>query len=172
MLFSDWIWPKHRNTWIWLWQSECMPPQPFNFYCVSNDAAGQAISRILQQDVFLVFSKKTRSNWTPNDSFGFCSSRGFQNTPYMLNLIKFWLRYLRLKTVDIFKKLYSSSSFSLSIILVNSSANSKICSSWGFQNCHWLLKLMKNWLRYSRLKERLNFQKVNESMNLTSSVAK
>ena len=87
MLFSDWIWPKHRNTWIWLWQSECMPPQPFNFYCVSNDVAGQAISRILQQDVFLVFSKKTRSNWTPNDSFGFCSSRGFCVIPYIPNLI-------------------------------------------------------------------------------------
>ena len=34
---------------------------------------------------------KIWSKWTPNDSFGFCSSRGFQYTPYMLNLmIFFW----------------------------------------------------------------------------------
>ena len=96
----------------------------------------------------------------------------------MLNLNKFCLRYFKLKTNDIFQKIISSSSFSLSIILVNSSANSKIrdtfeiCLSRGFQNCHWLLKLMKTWLRYLRLKARLNFQKVSESMNLTSSVAK
>ena len=44
--------------------------------------------------------------------------------PYMLNLMKFWLRYLRLKTVDIFQKIILSSSFSLSIVSVNSSANS------------------------------------------------
>ena len=124
------------------------------------------------------FYVKSWSNLTPNGSFKICSSWRFENTPYMLNLMKFWLRYLRLKSVDIFQKLILSSSFSLSIISVNSSANSKIrdrfeiCLSWGFQNCHWLLKLMKTWLRYLRLKARLNFQKVNESMNLTSSVAK
>ena len=36
------------------------------------------------------------------------------------------------------------------------------CSSWGFRNCHWFLWLMKNWLRYSRLKARLNFRKYIE----------
>ena len=61
-------------------------------------------------------------------------------------------------------------------ILVISSSNSKIrdrfffCSSWGFKNCHWLLKLIKKSLRYSRLKARPNFQKDDENMNLTSSV--
>ena len=72
------------------------------------------------------FSVKSSSNQKPNGSFNICSSWGFRNTPSMLNLMKFWLRYLRLKTVDIFQKLISSSSFSLSIISVNSSANSKI----------------------------------------------
>ena len=132
----------------------------------------------LRQQFLHVFSVKSSSILKPSNSFGICYSWGFRNTPYMLNLMKFWLRYLRLKTVDIFQKLISSSSFSLSIISVNSSANSKIrdrfeiCLSWGFQNCHWLLKLMKTWLRYPRLKARLNFWKVKESMNLTSSVAK
>ena len=44
----------------------------------------------------------------------------------MLNLMKFWLRYLRLKKAEIFQKLFSSSSFSMSIISVNSSVNSNI----------------------------------------------
>ena len=65
------------------------------------------------------------------------------------SLMKFWLRYLRLKTVDIFQKLILSSSFSLSIISINSSANSKIrdrfeiCLSWEFQNNEDLNKISK-----------------------------
>ena len=124
------------------------------------------------------FYVKSWSNFTPNGSFKICSSWRFQSTPYMLNLMKFWPRYLRLKTTDIFQKLISSSSFSLPIFSVISSLILKIrdrfviCSSWGFQNWHWLLKLMKNWQRYSRLKARPNFRKDDENMNLTSAVAK
>ena len=53
------------------------------------------------------FYVKSWSNLTPNGSFKICSLWRFENTPYMLNLMKFWLRYLRLKTIYIFQKLIS-----------------------------------------------------------------
>ena len=40
-----------------------------------------------------------------------CWSSGFQNTPYMINLMKFWLRYLRLKTMDTLPNIDCSSTF-------------------------------------------------------------
>ena len=54
----------------------------------------------LQQDVSHVFSMNSWSNWAPNDSFGICLSWRLWNTPYMFNLMKNWLSYLRLKTID------------------------------------------------------------------------
>ena len=62
-----------------------------------KDVLVPAISQSLQQDVLCVFSMKTWSKETPHYSFRFYSSRGFRNTPYMLNLLKFWLRFSRLK---------------------------------------------------------------------------
>ena len=50
-------------------------------------------SSLLPHCLPLTSSLQTQSNQTPNDSFGICSSRGFQNTPHMLDLIKFCLRY-------------------------------------------------------------------------------
>ena len=50
--------------------------------------------------VLLNYSCKSWSNFKTRDRFGICRSWGFQNTPYMSNLTKFWLRYLRLKTHD------------------------------------------------------------------------
>ena len=44
--------------------------------------------------VFLCFSMNSWSNWTPNDSFWICLSWEIWN---MLYLIKFWIRYLRLR---------------------------------------------------------------------------
>ena len=54
----------------------------------------------LQQDVSHVFSMKSLSNWTPSENFGICSSGGFHNTLYILNLTKIWLSYLWFKTFD------------------------------------------------------------------------
>ena len=78
-----------------------------------------------------------------------------------------------------FSKNNFESSFSLSIISINSSWNSKIrdrfviCLSWGFQNCHWFLKLMKNLLIYSRLKaiEPLVLQSKGSTSNCIKSYA-
>ena len=61
----------------------------------------------LRQQFLPFFFVKSWSNFTPNGSFKICLSWPFQSTPYMLNLMKFWLRYLRLKTIDIFQKLIS-----------------------------------------------------------------
>ena len=61
----------------------------------------------LRQQFLPFFYVKSWSNFTPNGSFKICSSWRFQSTPYMLNLMKFWPRYLRLKTIDIFQKLIS-----------------------------------------------------------------
>ena len=46
-----------------------------------------------------------------NLSFEICKSRGFRNTPYMLNLMNFWPRYLRLKTIDTTSKFNFDSTF-------------------------------------------------------------
>ena len=54
----------------------------------------------LQQCKTRNISFKCCSKHKSRDSFGFCSSWGFQNTPNMLKLIEFWLRYLRSKTND------------------------------------------------------------------------
>ena len=54
----------------------------------------------VQNFVLLNYSCKSWSNFKTRDRFGICRSWGFQNTPYMCNLTKFWLRYLRLKTHD------------------------------------------------------------------------
>ena len=69
------------------------------------------VAASLQQHVSHVFSMISWSNWTPNDSFGICSSWGFQNCPWSLNLMKFWLRYLRLKTIESISKISFSSTF-------------------------------------------------------------
>ena len=76
------------------------PTQPTFFECILT--RHQYCSDFLNFSTrcFPRFSLKTMSTWSPNDSFGFCSSRELQNTPYMLNLMKFWLRYLRLKTIN------------------------------------------------------------------------
>ena len=54
----------------------------------------------LQRSKTLNISFKSCSKFKSRDSFGNCSSWGFQNTPNMLKLIEFWLRYLRSKTND------------------------------------------------------------------------
>ena len=48
----------------------------------------------------LNYSYKSWSIIKTRDRFEICWSWHFQNTPYMCNLTKFWLRYLRLKTQD------------------------------------------------------------------------
>ena len=50
--------------------------------------------------VLLYYSHKSWFIFKTRDRFEICWSWHFQNTPYMYNLTKFWLRYLRLKTQD------------------------------------------------------------------------
>ena len=52
----------------------------------------------------LNISFKCCSKYKSMDSFEICLSWGFQNTPNMLKLIEFWLRYLRSKTNDMILK--------------------------------------------------------------------
>ena len=61
----------------------------------------------LQQSKTLNISFKCCSKFKSRDSFGNCLSWGFQNTPNMLKLIEFWLRYLRSKTNDMILKISS-----------------------------------------------------------------
>ena len=60
----------------------------------------QCAAFTLRQRFLPFFYVKSSSNIRANDSFEICLSWGFQNTPNMLNLMKFWLRYLMLKTID------------------------------------------------------------------------
>ena len=81
---------------------------------------------------FQVYHWPTDPNFLPQQNLKFCQ----QNTPYLFNLMKFWLRHLRLKTMDSIPNIDCSSTFywlfrnqALSSTLnipVNSSLNSKI----------------------------------------------
>ena len=50
--------------------------------------------------VLFYYSHKSSLVFKTKDRFWICWSWLFQNTPYMYNLTKFWLIYLRLKTHD------------------------------------------------------------------------
>ena len=58
------------------------------------------VEKSLWYFVLLYYSHKSWSIFKTRDRFEICWSWRFQNTPYMCNLTKFWLRYLRLKTQD------------------------------------------------------------------------
>ena len=67
---------------------------------IDSETYIQYASFTLRQRFLPFFYVKSWSNLKPNGSFEICSSWGFQNTPYMLNLMEFWLSYMRLKTSD------------------------------------------------------------------------
>ena len=54
------------------------------------------------------FSYKSFSKLKSNDSFGICTSWGFRNTPWLLNLMKNWLRYWGFTTSHVMFKFSSS----------------------------------------------------------------
>ena len=126
----------------------------------------QSVLFSLQQDLSHVFSMNSWSNQTSNDSFDICLSWGFRNTPYMFDLMKFWLSYLRLKTIDSISKTDCSSiTCSLEIepcllftlnISAKTSSNQTPPSCFGilitnrFQKCHWESNLTKNSWRKHR----------------------
>ena len=88
------------------------------------------------------FYEKSLSNLTPNGSFKICSSWRFKNTPYMLNLMKFWLRYVMLKTIDTPSKFnfISTLLFWKLSLAFNLEYLSNFCINfqhqWQFQNPH------------------------------------
>ena len=102
------------------------------------------LTQIHSYKFWLIF--KTRGRYE------ICWSWRFQNTPYMCNLIKIWLRYLRLKTHDwfvgdennkylnnLFQKLFCSPSqvpISTRIILKNTIKRSSLLKIWKFLNIH------------------------------------
>ena len=58
------------------------------------------VGKSLLYFVLLYYSHKSWTIFKTRVSFEIYRSWRFQNTPYMCNLTKFWLRYLRLKTHD------------------------------------------------------------------------
>ena len=119
------------------------------------------IFRILEQDVSHVYLWKLGQIGHPKTVLD-SAHQGFWNTPYMLNLMKFWLRYLRLKTMDTISKIDCSSTFywlfrnqalSLTLNISVNSSSTFFNNSFGilmmsrFQICSWSLNLLKNWLR-------------------------
>ena len=85
----------------------------------------------------LNISFKCCSKYKSRDSFEICLSWGFQNTPNMLKLIVFWLRYLRSKIngmilknssklIEIDENLMKTKLFVTKIILVTMGASMSI----------------------------------------------
>ena len=92
----------------------------------------------------LNISFKCCSKCKSRDSFGNCSSWGCQNTPNMLRLIEFWLRYLRSKTNDMILK-SSSKLIEIDKNLIKSiHFVSKVINST-FKTSHWPLKNDSSW---------------------------
>ena len=97
------------RTVIGLWNSISQYMIWIDVYSSRPDSSGKSqvkwcgwtgFLEYFQQDISLVSSMKTWSNWTTNYIVGFWSSREVQNTLYMPNLMIFCLRYLRLNTID------------------------------------------------------------------------
>ena len=83
-------------------------------------------------------------------SFEICLPWGFQSTPYMLNLMKFWLSYLRLKRNDSLSKSNFNSTLLLLWKLSLAFNHEYLCEfftkfkdQWQFWNllAMWILKL-------------------------------
>ena len=89
-------------------------------------------------------SFKCCSKHKSRDSFGFCSSWGFQNTPNMLKLIEFWLRYLRSKTNDRILKISSKLIKIDENLMKSTHFVSKVINSTS-KTSHWLLKNNSHW---------------------------
>ena len=89
-------------------------------------------------------SFKCCSKHKSRDSFGFCSSWGFQNTPNMLKLIEFWLRYLRSKTNDRILKISSKLIKIDENLMKSTHFVSKVINSTS-KTSHWLLKNDSHW---------------------------
>ena len=70
------------------------------YFNCDNKYVHTVVEKSLWYFVLLYYSHKSWSIFKTRDRFGICWSWRFQNTPYMSNLTKFWLRYLRLKTND------------------------------------------------------------------------
>ena len=109
--FSPKSLPRHVRCCIHFFTSNTQKCR--NFF--KNFSFIQYAAFILRQWFLPFFYVKSWSNLKPNGSFEICSSWGFRNTPYMLNLMKFWLRYLRLKTSDTTSKFNFDSTFIASL---------------------------------------------------------
>ena len=99
----------------------------------------------------LNISFKCCSKYKSRDSFEICLPWGFQNTPNMLKLIEFWLRYLRSKTNDMILKISSKlikidekimkSTHFVSKVINSTSKTSVEVSRWFFLYISNILKL-------------------------------
>ena len=94
--FSPKSLPRHVRCCIHFFTSNTQKCR--NFF--KNFSFIQYAAFILRQWFLPFFYVKSGSNLKTNGSFEILSSWGFQNTPYMLNLMEFWLSYMRLKTSD------------------------------------------------------------------------
>ena len=98
---SPFWWTKKRGLFLppSLPYGPMSPSQQFFFFeCFPYRYT--VVEKSLLYFVLLYYSHKSWSIFKTRDRFGICWSWRFQNTPYMSNLTKFWLRYLRLKTHD------------------------------------------------------------------------
>ena len=87
------------STAKWIIGKHCWDDFSFDF---ENKYSGG--HQDLRRSKTLNISFKCCSKFKSRDSFGNCSSWRFQNTPNMLRLIEFWLRYLTSKTNDMILK--------------------------------------------------------------------
>ena len=103
LIFQRWC-GRNKNGWRWVFFSILVTAEIFDIHFFQKWGLdiGYIWFTVLVKRVWyfvlLNYSCKSWSIFKTRDRFGICWSWGFQNTPYMFNLTKFWLRYLRLKT--------------------------------------------------------------------------
>ena len=100
----------------------------------------QDLYRCKTLNIYLKCCSKCKSK----DSFKNCLSWGFQNTPNMLKLIEFWLRYLRSKTNDMILKISSKLIKIDENLMKSTHFVSKVINSTS-KTSHWLLKNNSHW---------------------------
>ena len=99
-------------------------------------------------NIYLKCCSKCKSR----DSFKICLSWGFQNTPNMLKVIEFWLRYLRSKTNDmilkrenIVKTWQQQQQFSLALYSVYIEMSLTIMTSMKYKWVNLQDSILKKW---------------------------
>ena len=83
-----------------VWSDNSAAENSRRIVCIKLIVKHTVLAQRVGYFVLLYYSHKSLSIFKARGRFEICWSLHFQNTPYIYNFTKFWMRYLRLKTHD------------------------------------------------------------------------